>query len=220
MSLVAAAVVAAGFGPALEEKLFHPAVPPPRILWLHGAIFSGWIVFLILQSALVRVRYIHWHRIIGWFGAALATIMFPLGIATGIVMVHFETYQLHLPGRYAFLAIPLFDIGAFALCIALAIWWRKRPETHRRLVFIGTCTLLVAAFARIDHAILRQHSLQYLGADFLIMLGAGRDLLANGRIHSAYRIALPVYIATQLFVIYLWRVGPEWWLRIAHALAG
>lgn len=220
MSLVAAAVVVAGFGETVGDKLFHPAIAPPRLLWYHGAIFSLWIVFYILQSALVRTRNIRWHRTLGWVGAGLAGVMFPLGVATGIVMVHFETYQLHMPGRYAFLVIPFFDVGTFAVCLALAIGWRRKPELHRRLVFFGTCALLVAAFARVDHAWLRQHSLQYLGTDALILLGVGRDLLVNRRVNAVYRIGLPVYVAAQLFVIYLWRVGPEWWVRIAHRIVG
>ena len=220
MALGSAAVVIAGFGGTVGDKLFHPAIAPPRLLWVHGVVFSLWIVFYILQSALVRTRNVRLHRTLGWVGAGLAGVMFPLGVATGIVMVHFETYQLHMPGRYAFLAVPFFDIGTFAVCLALAIAWRRKPELHRRLVFFGTCALLVAAFARIDHAALRQHSLQYAGADVLILLGVGRDLLVNRRVNAIYRIGLPVYVVAQLCVIYLWRVGPEWWVRIARGIVG
>ncbi|HZP05061.1 MAG TPA: hypothetical protein VFB43_09185 [Terracidiphilus sp.] len=220
MSLVAAVIVVAGFGPTIDEKLIHPAVAPPAILGYHGAVFSLWIVFFILQSGLVRTRNVKWHRLLGWYGAGLAAVMIPLGFATGILMVHFETYRLHEPGRYAFLAIPFFDIGVFAVCIGLAIWWRKRPEPHRRLIFFATCALLVAAFARIDHAFLRQHSLQYFGADLLLALGVARDLMVNRRVHMVYRVGLPVYFAAQLFVIYLSRIGPEWWIHIARAIVG
>lgn len=220
MSLAAAAIVVAGFSQTVGEKLLHPAVAPPAILWFHGAVFSSWILFFIFQSALVRTRNVKWHRLIGWYGAGLAAVMIPLGFATGILMVHFETYQLHERGRYAFLAIPFFDIGVFAVCIALAIWWRKKPEPHRRLIFFATCALLVAAFARIDHAFLRQHSLQYFGADLLLALGIARDLVVNRRVHTVYRVGLPAYVAAQLFVIYLSRVGPEWWIHIARAIVG
>ena len=220
MSLVAAAVVLAGFGPTLNEKLIHPAIAPPKILWLHGAVFSSWVIFFILQSGLVRTHNVKWHRSIGWFGAGIAAVMVPLGFATGISMVHFETYSLHMPGRYAFLAIPFFDISTFTVGTGLAIWWRKKPELHRRLMFFGTCALLVAAFARIDHAFLRMHSLQYCAADLLILLGVIRDLLVNRRVHKVYQVALPAYFVAQLFIIYLSRVGPEWWVHIARAIVG
>jgi hypothetical protein len=220
MSMISAVVVVMGFGETVGDKLFHPAVAPPRILWVHGVVFSSWIVFFILQSALVRTRNVKLHRSIGWAGAGLAAAMVALGVATAIAMVRFETYRLHEPGRYAFIAIPFFDVGVFGLCIALAVAWRKKPELHRRLVFFATCALLVAAFARMDHAILRVHSLQYLGSDLLLALGAGRDLVVNRRVHRVYAIGLPAYFVAQLVIIYLWRIGPEWWLRIAHAIAG
>lgn len=220
MSLAAAAIVVDGFGERLGARLLHPAIPLPRIIWFHAAVFSSWIVFFILQSALIRGRNIKLHRLIGWFGAGVAAIMFPLGVATAIVMAHFEVYRLHEHGRYAFLAVPFFSIGSFAVCAALAIWWRKKPEFHRRLIFFATCAVLVAAFARVDHSILGIHRFQFFAADLLIALGIGRDLLVNRRVHVVYKVALPVYIVAQLFVVYISRTGPEWWLHIAHAIVG
>ena len=220
MSLVAAAVVAGGFGQTVGVKLFHPAIAPPRILWVHGAVFSGWILFVILQSALVRSRNLRLHRQLGWAGALLAAVMIPLGLATAVIMVRFEIFTLHLPHRYSFLAVPCYDMLVFSVSIALAIAWRRRPEFHRRLMFFGTCALLVAAFARVDRAFLGGHGLQDLGTDLLIALCVLRDRLVDGRIHAVYRFALPVYCAGQLFVIYLVSAGPAWWLRITHAILG
>ena len=220
MSLIFPVLVLAGFGPTLDEKLIRPAIAPPTILWYHGVVFSAWILVYIMQSALVRTRNVSTHRTLGWAGAGLVAIMFPLGVATGIQMVHFEIYQLHVPHRYSFLAVPLFDVGAFTVCLALAILWRKKPELHRRLVYFGTSALLVAAFARLDHAYMRAHSSFYLGADLLIALGMCRDQLVNGRVHKVYRIGLPLYVAAQLLIVYLWRIGPEWWVGVARSIVG
>ena len=220
MSLLSAAAVVAGFSQTVDEQLLHPNIAPPRILWVHGVTFSAWILIFILQSALVRTRNVKWHRTIGWVAAAIAAFMVPLGVATAIRMVHFETYSLHMPHRYAFLAIPFFDVAVFGLCMALAIYWRKTPEFHRRLVFFATCGLLVAAFARMDHAFARQHNLSYVGVDLMLALGVCRDLLVNRRIHTVYRVGVPVYYVAQLGVIYLASIGPDWWVRIGRALAG
>jgi len=78
MSLLIAVVVAYGFSRTVKANLFQPASPRPLMLYLHAAIFSGWVVFFILQSALVQTRNVQIHRRIGWFGAAL-------GIAISIV---------------------------------------------------------------------------------------------------------------------------------------
>ena len=47
MSLLIAASVAWGFSHTIDQNLLHPAVPRPPILWFHGAIFSGWVLFLV-----------------------------------------------------------------------------------------------------------------------------------------------------------------------------
>ena len=54
MSLLIPAVVAFGFSFTIRDNLLHPAIPRPRILYLHAAVFSGWLVFFLVQSILVR----------------------------------------------------------------------------------------------------------------------------------------------------------------------
>jgi hypothetical protein len=79
LSLAVAGIVVAGFSRTADRFLFHAAPPRPVLLWIHGAAFSGWVVFFILQSALVRVRKVSVHRTLGWFGAALGAVMVTLG---------------------------------------------------------------------------------------------------------------------------------------------
>ena len=178
MSLAIAAIVIWGFGHTVNQNLFHAAPPRPLLLWFHAAVFSGWVAFFIFQSALVRTHNVKWHRFFGWFGMALAAAMVPLGVATAIVMVRFDTYTLHMPGGNAFLIVPLFDMVAFTIFFSLAIVWRKKSEFHRRFIFIATCGLVVAAFGRV--AWLNDHDLTYYCVDLLILLGAARDLVVAG----------------------------------------
>jgi hypothetical protein len=218
MSLLTAALVVWGFSHTVDQNLFHPAVRRPAILWVHGAAFSAWMLFYILQSALVRTRNLGLHRTLGWFGAALGAFMVPLGIATAIVMARFDARALHQPGREAFLIIPFYAITVFASAFGLAVIWRKKAPFHRRLIFIATCSLLSAAFARIDHLV--NHGHFYICVDAVILLGVVHDLLANRRVHSVYLTALPLLAITQIFVTYTWMSNSWWWLRIAHAILG
>jgi hypothetical protein len=218
MSLLLAAIVVAGFQRTVNANLFHPAVPRPFILWIHASAFAGWAIFFIGQSTLVRIRKVSWHRSIGWFGAGLATVMVPLGIATAIIMARFDTVQLHQRGADAFLSIPFYDMIAFGVSIALAIYWRTKPELHRRLIFIATCGLMDAAFGRFDY--LFDHNLFFPCLDLLILLGVARDLLVERRVHKAYLFALPLLIVGQSLAIYMWRSNPSWWQGITHAILG
>ncbi|HEY3988845.1 MAG TPA: hypothetical protein VGM02_06065 [Acidobacteriaceae bacterium] len=218
MSLLFAAIVVAGFSRTVNQNLFHPAVPRPSLLWIHGAAFSLWIVFYILQSALVRARKVKWHRLLGWFGVGLAAVMVVLGFTIAIIMGRFDKHVLNLAGADTFLSIPFGDMTMFTVLVGLAIYWRRKPEYHRRLLFLGTCALLDAPFGRFDY--LFNHSIFFIAVDAVILLGIARDLLVNRRIHIVYRVAVPSMVVLQVLLVYLWRGAPAWWSNIGQALLG
>ncbi len=217
MALLFVAVVVTGFSRTVNQNLLHAAPPRPILLWVHGAAFSAWIVFYLFQSVLVRTGNVRWHRFFGWFGTGLAALMVPLGIVIAIVMTRFDAAQLHLSDP-TFLSIPFYDMVAFGVLVSLAIVWRKKPELHRRLLFVATCGLLDAAVARFDFIF--NHNLFFPVLDLVILLGVARDLLVNRRVHEVYRYALPVLIVAQSFTVYLWRGQPGWWLQITRSIVG
>ena len=217
MSLLFAAIVVWGFSHSINANLFHPAIPRPFLLWIHGAAFSTWVVFYIFQSALARTRNVKWHRFFGWFGVGLAAVMVVLGFTIAVIMNRFDAVELHQPDP-AFLSVSFGDMLAFAVCTGLAIYWRKKPELHRRLLFIACCALMDAPFGRINY--LFDNSLFYICVDAVMVLGLLRDLLVNRRIHTVYRVGMPLMIAYQLFIVYLWHGNPSWWLNTCRSIIG
>jgi hypothetical protein len=217
MSLLIVVVVVYGFSFTVGKNLIHPAVPRPWILYFHAAVFSGWLVFFILQSALVRVHKVQWHRRIGWFGVAMGILIFALGTSTAIAMARFNTDQLHSTTADSDLMIPLFDMLCFALTFALALSWRKKPEFHRRLMLIATCVLTAAGFGRFPAGLLPPE-LFYGGVDLLIVLGAARDLMVNRSVHQVYLYMLPALIIGQTVVTYTVFHQLPYWRRLSHVI--
>jgi hypothetical protein len=216
MSLLIAAVVIYGFSHTVGQNLIHPREPRPLLLYIHAAVFSSWLLFFILQSALIRTHRVKLHRTLGWFGAALGVAIIVFGVAISITMARFNGNVLHQPYAEAFMAIPLWDITCFTITFSLAILWRKKPEFHRRLILIASCALTAAGWGRIP---LLPNIVFYSGVDFLILLGVARDLIVTRAVHPVYRYALPAFICGQVIVTYAANQHPAWWLRIAHALA-
>jgi hypothetical protein len=221
MSLLIAVVVLYGFGRTVDEKLIHPAIPRPIVLYLHAIIFSTWVVFFIVQSGLVRVGNLQLHRSIGWFGAALGAATFVIGIWTAITMARFNIVHLH--ARFADLAllVSFYDIVAFGIPFALAIYWRRQPEFHRRLILIATCALMSAAFGRFPvppHV--RPAVFFYACVDFLVLLGVVRDLIVVRLVHPVYLYALPTFVVCQIVVVHAIYQHSPTWLRIAHWILG
>ena len=217
MSLLFATIVVVGFGQTVNANLFHAVIPRPILLWIHGAAFSLWVVFYIFQSALVRTRNVKWHRFFGWFGVALAALMVVLGYTIAVIMGRFDSLQLHLSDP-TFLSVPFFDMTVFGVMFSLAIYWRRKPELHRRLLFLATCSLMDAPFGRFEF--LFNNSLFFPCLDLVMLLGVARDLVVDRRVHPVYRYALPILFAGQIFTIYLWRGAPTWWLAITRTILG
>lgn len=218
MALVMSGLVVWGFSHTIDQSLFHAKPARPLLLWMHGAAFSLWMVFFVAQSVLVRVHRVSIHRTIGWFGAALAATMVALGFTIPVVMTRFDIAVLHAKDVAQFISIPFWDMIVFGTCIALAILWRKRPEYHRRLVFVATCELMDAAIGRFDFWF--NHSIFYVGLDLLIVAGIMRDLIVDRRIHKVYLYALPLMAIGQALTVYLWRANPAWWQGVTHAILG
>jgi hypothetical protein len=222
MSLLTAVVVVYGFSHTISQALFHPGIRPPALLWVHGAVFFGWLGLFILQSALVRTRNVKVHKRLGWYFAGVGAAIPVLGVAITRVMALFEINIRHydLIERLGFLAIPLQDMVAFTAAFGLAILWRRRPEYHRRLVLIATCALTAAAWGRLPALINLPYISFYAGVDGLIVLGALRDLIVNRRVHAVYLSFLPPLVLLQLGTVAIAQQRPEWWLRIGRAFLG
>lgn len=215
MSLLVAAVVTFGFGQTIGANLLHPDTPRPLILHIHAVVFSGWVVLFIAQSALVRVSRVIWHRRLGMFGALIGGVLPLLGVATALVMHHWHDTLDR--SSHASLSLPFNDMLTFSIAFGLAIYWRRRPEFHRRLMLIATCCLTGAAFARFPDGTMPDNAF-YGGVDLLVLLGVWRDLVVTRRIHAVYLYGLPCMIASQWVTMYLLLAAPPLWVAMTHRI--
>jgi Na+-transporting NADH:ubiquinone oxidoreductase subunit NqrE len=221
MSLLVTTVVVSAFSRSIDHGLLHPAFDPPVLLWVHGIVFFAWILFFVLQSALVRVHRVKLHMLLGWYFAGLGAMIPVLGISITRVIYRIYISQLHVNVNEltAFSITQWLDMVGFTVAFGLAILLRKRPEYHRRLVLLAACTLTAAAFGRLPHSH-NPYLRFYLGVDGLILLGVLRDLLINRRVHPAYAWFVPSLVLLQLGAVFIWQNRPEWWLRIGRAFIG
>jgi hypothetical protein len=218
IGIAIAVVVLVGFGRTVDANLIHPPSARPWILYAHTAIFSTWVLFFITQAALIDARRVKLHRRLGVWSLGLATAMLVAGVATAVIMTRFHDTESGGDGA-ADLAVPLFDMLAFATSFGFAMLWRFRPEHHRRLMLMASCGLTAAAFARFPHSILPRH-LWYVGVDALILVAAVRDLVHTRHLHPVYLYGLPLLVLGQALAMWLALRAPPVWLAIAHAILG
>ena len=118
----------------------------------HGLVMSAWVVYFIVQFALVRTKNIKLHMTMGMAGIALAALVVVVGMLTA--------YDAQLVRRSAppgvdphgFFFLPAFDMILFVLFFAGAIYYRKRPAEHKSLMLLTAINFLPAALFRVGPA--------------------------------------------------------------------
>jgi len=217
MAILAAAIVTYGFSRTIDAGLIHPSFVVPAILYVHVALFTGWIVLLLVQTGLIQAHHVRWHRTIGLssigFGAALVVV----GLWVSVVMARIEAQQGDAQAG-PFLAVPVGDMLIFGTLFGLGVWYRKRIETHRRLMLMAALSLTGAAFGRFPTFIVPHGGWFYLAADMMIFIGVVRDLLVQRRVHRVYAIGLPLVMLTHLVTIgirysHWWAVASQSFIR-------
>ena len=153
MALALAATAFVGFAPTYYlvglNDLPTPALTPS--VHVHSALSTAWLVILIVQTQLIALGRRDLHKILGIAGAAIAAGTVLTGIMVALASerrVHTAANAGTLMDPYVFLMFPAMSIGLFAVFVGLAILKRNRPDTHKRLMLLGTISLIGPALAR------------------------------------------------------------------------
>ena len=96
------------------------------LIEVHGAVFTAWLLLLVVQTALVARRHISIHRNFGILGAFLAIAMLGLGVAAATDSLSRGFAPPGFPfDPLSFYAVPILNILVFAALTAAALWRRS-----------------------------------------------------------------------------------------------
>jgi FtsH-binding integral membrane protein len=184
MALVMLLTVFVGFAHTYYLAGLFLAPLPSRIIQIHGAVFSCWILLLVTQTSLVSAKRVDIHRRLGVAGFFLGCFMVVLGVVAAT-----DSLARGAPaGRdpQMFYIVPLTDILIFAVTLYLAFRTRSDSSAHKRFIYIATIALLTPAIARLPFAFVYRKStvVAFLAESFLLILVA-YDLWSTRRIHRA-----------------------------------
>lgn len=186
MSVAIGLIVFIGFSRTyFLAGLFHAKPLPAPIVHIHGAVFTGWILLLIAQSALAANGRIDIHRRLGIAGLTLAPLVVVLGFFVANEMLRRQWAAPGFDAR-AIYAVALSEILGFALPVGFAFALRRKPAFHKRLVLIGTMAMMTAGFGRWPvHFLLHKPFPAMMASFTLLLLLALYDLLSLRRLHRA-----------------------------------
>jgi hypothetical protein len=186
MSVLILITVFAGFSRTFFLRPYFQTEPLLPLLIAHGIIFSGWIVLFLTQTALVAARRTRLHMRLGIAGGLLASLMILIGTYTSLVRANGPS---PIPGvnPLSFLTIPLGDMLLFGILVGTALYFRRRADTHKRLMLLATIAILPAAVARLPFAFIQNGGpLMFFGlSDLFIVPLLVFDIITRGRPHRA-----------------------------------
>lgn len=224
MALTCLAIAVLGFMPTYFLPIAQGRFKAEPLVHIHGLVLFSWMALFCTQTWLVAQGKTVAHRTWGMLGVAIATAM--VFVVTAVVSL--RVAQASLPGQpeglahhvRAFAWVSIGGIGFFTAAFVLAIVNIKRPEAHKRLLLLGTISLLGAPIARWFMTFLAPPAgpapalppgLPVVGAppvfvaippslvgDILLFIAIWVDWRARGRPHPVYLIGGALLLLLQL----------------------
>jgi hypothetical protein len=155
MSGVFLLILLAGFAPTLYLRVAFDAPDMPAYLHVHGAVLTGWYLFLVFQASLVAVRRTDIHRQTGIAGAFLAGMVVVAGpMATMGFVARLPDIGVDLDAAIYFVSWVVWgnfvSVLAFAIFVGAGIILRHRADMHKRLMLLATICIIGPPLARIS----------------------------------------------------------------------
>ncbi|MHB1329323.1 MAG: hypothetical protein ACYC2K_14090 [Gemmatimonadales bacterium] len=185
------------------------------LLYLHAAVFSGWMVLLLTQVLLVAFRRSREHQRLGKFGISYGALVVLMGLVISFAApaLNVAAGRSTLDEAAGFLILPLGDMLLFGAFFSAGIATRCRPEIHRQWMVLASIALIYPGAARFGDP----YGLAVIIAIWLLPLGLLmiHELATRGRVGRIYLIGAAILLAALLR---LPAMQSEGWLVIGRGL--
>ena len=222
ISLGFLAIALIGFSTTFFLPLARGTFVAPPVIYVHGALLFAWLILLIAQASLIRVRNVSVHRRLGWLGASLAIAIVISGIA---VFLHVTRRDLATGGGDVVLRLfvsNLLTMLTFGSLVAAAVVLRRDSESHKRLLLLATILVLDPAWGRFGNLFPAFESLEgfffTIPSYSLAVIAIARDLVAYRRVHPVYIWVGGLLVAVDMTAPFASQSAA--WLRVARWLLG
>jgi hypothetical protein len=215
--LIFLALVFWTFARTFYLKPFFGTPPLSALLHIHGAVMTGWVVLLVVQTSLIAAHRVQWHRRLGVFGAVWAALVVIVGSFTTLHAAAREVrgHTDFAAAQVTITSLDLLQMVFFAGFVAIAIWQRHRPDYHKRLMLLTIACMLPDALARLPISFMSQATEADLnlrimvGLDVFVLTCVGLDTLWRRRLHPAFAWGALLFVGAFHLALYLTKT-PAW----------
>ena len=231
------AIVLTGFIPDAMMKVAlvkaGARAPFPAILHVHAVVMGSFLVLLLAQTWLMATGRKGLHMQLGVLGAVLAAVLVIVGFILAPTMYYQvwggatfgprEVRKALAPVVPLLENILLLQMAAgtmFALFITIALRARGRDAgLHKRMMFLAIASPLGAAISRMTWLPTTMPA-SPLSINLFVLVALAPmfvwDVVRNRRVHKAYLIWFPVFVAVTTAVNLTW--DKPWWHVTAKAI--
>ena len=201
------------FGPSIiDNSRRNVPLPLTPLVTVHAILSAVWVLLFLTQTTLVATGRTVIHRRVGMIGALL-TMAFVVVSALTVIAQARRGFDLSgdlsrlppPPGAdpAAAVAGQLFFLLTFAILFGAAVWYRHRPNDHKRLMLLavlGGLTPTPVAHVIGHWSVLHAWTNVIVPVSLLILLSlsAIHDRVSKGRIHP---VSLWVGILTFVWIV-------------------
>jgi hypothetical protein len=210
MAIAFAVVVFVGFAPTYYLRTLYDQPALPSLVHLHGALFSAWILLLVVQTRLVAMKRTDLHRTLGVAGGALAVLML---IVAYFVAISAARRTAQIPGQLQFLIVPVGALIVFPVLVGAAFLLRRRADFHKRLILLATIELINAAVDRLPGVFAAGLAPFYPGTDLFLLALVVYDGVTLRHLHPATLWGGLFLVAMQALRVSL--MDTSVWLAVA-----
>jgi hypothetical protein len=198
-------------------KFLYATPPLSALLHVHAVVMTGWVVLLAVQSTLISVRRVAWHRRLGVFGAGWAALLVIVGSVT---TVHAAAREVrgHTPMAAPQVVITTLDLAQmvlFAAFVIIAIRQRRRVDIHKRLMLLTIACMLPDPLARLPVSFMT-NELILAGLYGFVVLCVAADTLRHRRLHPALGWGGLIMLTT--FTVLLFAAQTPAWITLGTRL--
>ena len=152
MAIAMLVIVFIGFAPSFYLRgLIHvprPNSPMTPIMWVHGLVFTAWMLLFWWQTRLIAAGNRQTHMKLGVAGFGLALVMLVLMFVTAMQQVARAT-QPPFIDPVSWTAVPLSTIPQFIVFLWLGWQHRRDPQAHKRAMLVLALLMMEPAIGRL-----------------------------------------------------------------------
>jgi hypothetical protein len=211
LAVLATVIAAAGFWPTYFGPLVAGTADKTVIIHFHAAVYVGWLAIFMTQAVLAATGRVASHIKLGHFAIGYGVLVIVVGLITAFARFALRVRAGEVVAAQAQLLGPLLDMLVFAPLFAAAVYYRRKPELHKRLMVVATTSLLIAAVGRMTflgepRSQLVLHTIWVAP----ILLAMAHDFWRHRKVHPVYVLGLVVLVLEGPLVRTPARLSDTW----------